>query len=90
LTPFDTNWKKGSGATPLTTQDLFCRDELSIPTAPTSLICSESLTQPLLGSVVLGNPSGSQANPDLGEIVIVDSAPATDSDPFLGTINEDI
>ncbi len=22
LTPFDTNWKKGSGATPLTTQDL--------------------------------------------------------------------
>jgi hypothetical protein len=22
LTPFETNWKKGSGATPLTTQDL--------------------------------------------------------------------
>jgi len=22
LTPFDTNWKKGSGATPLTIQDL--------------------------------------------------------------------
>jgi len=22
LTPFDTNWKNGSGATPLTTQDL--------------------------------------------------------------------
>ena len=22
LTPFDTNWKKGGGATPLTTQDL--------------------------------------------------------------------
>jgi hypothetical protein len=22
LTPFDTNWKKGSGATPFTTQDL--------------------------------------------------------------------
>jgi hypothetical protein len=22
LTPFDTNWRKGSGATPLTTQDL--------------------------------------------------------------------
>jgi len=35
MTPFDTNWMKGSGATPLTTQDLFCRDELSIPTAPT-------------------------------------------------------
>jgi len=31
---------KGSGATPLTTQDLFFRDELSIPTAltKTSLI----------------------------------------------------
>jgi len=36
LTPFDTNWKKGSGATPLTTQDLFFWDELSIPTAPTN------------------------------------------------------
>jgi hypothetical protein len=35
LTPFDTNWKKGSGATPLTTQDLFCRDAVSIPTVPT-------------------------------------------------------
>ncbi|SRR6266851_5453921 len=32
LTPFDTNWKKGSRATPSTTQDLFSRDELSIPT----------------------------------------------------------
>ena len=42
LTPFDTNWKKGSGATPLTTQDLFYRDELSIPTAPTNHpMCSE-------------------------------------------------
>src|SRR5713101_3324136 len=32
LIPFDTNWKKGSDATPLTTQDLFYRDALSIPT----------------------------------------------------------
>jgi hypothetical protein len=37
LTPFDTNWKKGSGATPLTTQDLFFGDAISIPTAPTNL-----------------------------------------------------
>jgi hypothetical protein len=36
LTPFDTNWKKASGATPLTTQDLFFGDAISIPTAPTN------------------------------------------------------
>ena len=35
LTPFDPNWKKGSGATPLTIQDLFCGGEISIPTALT-------------------------------------------------------
>src|ERR1700730_4749838 len=35
LTPFDTNWQKGSGATPLTTQDLFLGDAISILTAPT-------------------------------------------------------
>jgi hypothetical protein len=35
LTPFDTNWKKGSGATPLTIQDLSFGDAISIPTAPT-------------------------------------------------------
>jgi hypothetical protein len=35
LTPFDTNWKEGSGATPLTIQDLFFGDAISIPTAPT-------------------------------------------------------
>jgi hypothetical protein len=37
LTPFDTNWKKGSGATPLATQDLFFGGAISIPTAPTKL-----------------------------------------------------
>jgi hypothetical protein len=36
LTPFDTNWKKGGGATPLTTQDLFLGDAISISTAPTN------------------------------------------------------
>ena len=35
LTPFDTNLMKGGGATPLTTQDLFLGDAISIPTAPT-------------------------------------------------------
>jgi len=35
LTPFDTNWKEGSGATPLTTQDLFFGDAISVPTALT-------------------------------------------------------
>jgi hypothetical protein len=35
LTPFDTNWMEGSGATPLTIQDLFFGDAISIPTAPT-------------------------------------------------------
>jgi hypothetical protein len=43
LTPFDTNWKKGSGATPLTTQDLFCGGAISIPTAPTNLIQSATV-----------------------------------------------
>jgi hypothetical protein len=37
LTPFDTNWEKGSGATPLTAQDLFFGDAISIPTAPTNV-----------------------------------------------------
>ena len=36
LTPFDTNWEKGGSATPLTIQDLFFGDAISIPTAPTS------------------------------------------------------
>jgi hypothetical protein len=36
LTPFDTNWKEGSGATPLETQGLFFGDAISIPTAPTN------------------------------------------------------
>jgi hypothetical protein len=40
LTPFDTNWNKGSGATPSTTQYLFCGGAISIPTAPTQLIHS--------------------------------------------------
>ena len=58
------------------------------PPLPISSVLNH-LPNPYLGSVVVGSPSGSQANPDLGEIVIVDSAPATDSGPFLGTINED-
>jgi integrase len=33
LTPFDTNWKKGSGATPVTTQGLLKWTQFSIPTA---------------------------------------------------------
>jgi hypothetical protein len=49
LTPFDTNWKKGSGATPLTTQDLFFGDAISIPTAPTKV---PLLTRRLFGSMV--------------------------------------
>ena len=36
LTPFDTTWNKGSGATPLTIQDLYYWDAISIPTAPTN------------------------------------------------------
>jgi hypothetical protein len=38
LTPFDTNWREGSGATPLATQDLFFGDAISIPTAPTDVL----------------------------------------------------
>jgi len=38
LTPFDTNWREGSGATPLATQDLFFGDAISIPTAPTKTL----------------------------------------------------
>ena len=30
VTPFDTNWQEGGGATPLTTQDLFFGDAISI------------------------------------------------------------
>jgi hypothetical protein len=37
LTPFDTNWNVGSGATPLSTQDLFFGDAISIPTATTNV-----------------------------------------------------
>ena len=37
MTPFDTNWKEGSGATPLTIQDLRKVDAISIPTAPTNI-----------------------------------------------------
>ena len=37
LTPFDTNWERGSGATPLTIQDLFFGGAISIPTAPTNI-----------------------------------------------------
>jgi len=33
MTSFDTNWKKGSGATPLTIQDLFFGDAILIPIA---------------------------------------------------------
>src|SRR6266403_3533833 len=36
LTPLDTNWKKGSGATSSTTQDLFCGGAISIPAALTN------------------------------------------------------
>jgi hypothetical protein len=32
----DTNWKKDSCATPLTTQDLSFEDKISIPTASTN------------------------------------------------------
>jgi hypothetical protein len=35
LTPFDTNWRKGGGATPLTVQDLFFGDAISISTSAT-------------------------------------------------------
>jgi len=41
LTPFDTNWREGSGATPLATQDLFFGDAISIPTAPTKAFYTE-------------------------------------------------
>ena len=40
LTPFDTNWGEGDGATLLTTQDLFFGDAISIPTAPTKFVQS--------------------------------------------------
>jgi len=36
LTPFDTNWKKGSGATPLTTQGLVKVDSIFDPCHPSS------------------------------------------------------
>jgi hypothetical protein len=36
MTPFDTNWGIGGGATPLTIQDLFFGDAISIPTASTN------------------------------------------------------
>jgi hypothetical protein len=35
LTPFGTNWKKGSGATPFTMRGLEIQGAISIPTAPT-------------------------------------------------------
>ena len=38
LTPLDTNWKKGSGATLLATQDLFFGDAISIHTAPINFV----------------------------------------------------
>jgi hypothetical protein len=38
VTPFDTNWKRGSGATPLTTRDLLFGDAISTPTAPTKVL----------------------------------------------------
>ena len=38
MTPFDTNWEKGSGATPSATQDLFFGDAISIPTWEVRLI----------------------------------------------------
>ena len=38
MTPFDTNWEKGGSATPLTIQDLFLGDAISIPTAPASFL----------------------------------------------------
>jgi len=37
VTPLDTNWKKGSGATPVTIQDLLKWNQFSIPTAPTNI-----------------------------------------------------
>jgi hypothetical protein len=50
LTPFDTNWRKGGGATHLTTQDLFFGDAISIPTAPSSprgrICCSDVARMP--------------------------------------------
>ena len=53
LTPFDTNWKEGGGATPLTTQDLFFGDAISTPTAPTNL------RKPLIvGGAVMWDPQG--------------------------------
>jgi hypothetical protein len=55
LTPFDTNWKKGSGATPLTTQDLRKWMQFSIPTAPTKLLHSARLIVPLGNNKPLGN-----------------------------------
>jgi hypothetical protein len=36
---------KGSGATPFQTQDLFFRDAISIPTAPTNISCSNNQLQ---------------------------------------------
>ncbi len=52
---------KGNGATPLTTQDLFYRDELSIPTARTNHpICLEQLSnfarQQKANTKKIGNP----------------------------------
>ncbi len=38
LIPFDTNWNKGGGATPLATQDLVFGGAISIPTAPTNFL----------------------------------------------------
>ena len=40
LTPFDTNWKEGSGATPLTIQDLLNWDAISIPTAAANSVAT--------------------------------------------------
>ncbi|MGH9691084.1 MAG: hypothetical protein ACRD4C_08420 [Candidatus Acidiferrales bacterium] len=39
-------------------------------------------------SSVVGSPSGSQTDPTLGEVIVVDSAPGGVPDVFLGTIAE--
>jgi hypothetical protein len=37
---------------------------------------------------VIGTPGPNNSNPSLGEVVVVNTVPAGDSDPFLGSVSE--
>lgn len=66
---------------PLNQPDIFLGTVTVVDSAPAGR------PNPYLGRIRSGNPSGSQSNPSLGEVVIVDSALIA-SDPYLGTVKK--